>query len=125
MAASVKMPYRQSSTGGTYRKMSHDPREDLRPELDHYIGIDVGTGSARACIMNQKGDIVGLASENIQLWQPQSEYYVSSTTREAAMARYTPLAPQLMSRTGAIHLRHVALYLQLNQDCYVPAQHQS
>lgn len=75
MAASAKMPYRQGSSA--YRQMSHDPREDLRPELDHYIGVDVGTGSARACIMNQKGDIVGLASENIQLWQPQNEYYVS------------------------------------------------
>ena len=81
MAGTVKMPYRQSSSGGTYRQMGYDPREDLRPELDHFIGIDVGTGSARACIMNQKGDIVGLASENIQLWQPQSEYYVSSTTK--------------------------------------------
>ena len=45
--------------------------------MDHYIGIDVGTGSARACIINSHGDIVGLAAENIQLWQPQHGYYVS------------------------------------------------
>lgn len=44
--------------------------------MDHYIGIDVGTGSARACIINSKGDIVGLASENIGLWQPEQGYYV-------------------------------------------------
>lgn len=44
--------------------------------MDHYIGIDVGTGSARACIINDKGEIVGLASENIGLWQPQQGYYV-------------------------------------------------
>lgn len=43
---------------------------------DHYIGIDVGTGSARACIINEKGDIVGLASKNIGLWQPETGYYV-------------------------------------------------
>ncbi|KAL9094688.1 MAG: hypothetical protein Q9165_002958 [Trypethelium subeluteriae] len=60
--------------------MSTDPHNELRPELDHYIGIDVGTGSARACIMNDKGDIVGLASENIGLWQPESGYYEQSTT---------------------------------------------
>lgn len=48
--------------------------------MDHYIGIDVGTGSARACIMNDQGDIVGLASENIGLWQPQTGYYEQSTT---------------------------------------------
>ncbi|KAF2483202.1 FGGY family of carbohydrate kinases [Neohortaea acidophila] len=46
----------------------------------HYIGIDVGTGSARACVINDKGDIVGLASENIQLWQPQTGHYEQSTT---------------------------------------------
>lgn len=56
--------------------MSTDPRNELRPHVDHYIGIDVGTGSARACIMNDQGDIVGLASENIGLWQPQTGYYV-------------------------------------------------
>jgi hypothetical protein len=26
--------------------------------------------------MNEKGDIVGLASENIGLWQPETGYYV-------------------------------------------------
>lgn len=58
--------------------MSVDPHNELRPNMgDHYIGIDVGTGSARACIMNEKGDIVGLASENIALWQPETGYYVS------------------------------------------------
>lgn len=58
--------------------MSTDPRNELHPHVDHYIGIDVGTGSARACIMNDQGDIVGLASENIGLWQPQTGYYVFS-----------------------------------------------
>jgi hypothetical protein len=27
--------------------------------------------------MNDQGDIVGLASENIGLWQPQTGFYVS------------------------------------------------
>lgn len=60
--------------------MSTDPRNELHPHVDHYIGVDVGTGSARACIMNDQGDIVGLASENIGLWQPQTGYYEQSTT---------------------------------------------
>lgn len=56
-----------------------DPRNEINPERTHYIGIDVGTGSARACIINESGDIVGLASENIGLWQPQTGYYEQST----------------------------------------------
>jgi FGGY-family pentulose kinase len=47
---------------------------------DHFIGIDVGTGSARACIINEKGEIIGVASKDIQLWQPQTGYYEQSTT---------------------------------------------
>ena len=50
--------------------------------MDNYIGIDVGTGSARACIINSKGDIVGLASENIGLWQPEQGYYVGPSYRK-------------------------------------------
>ncbi|KAH7109885.1 D-ribulokinase [Dendryphion nanum] len=46
----------------------------------YYIGIDVGTGSARACVVNHTGDIIGLASEDINLWQPKSGYYEQSTS---------------------------------------------
>ncbi|CEJ85547.1 Putative FGGY-family pentulose kinase [[Torrubiella] hemipterigena] len=53
-----------------------------RPTATHeyYIGIDVGTGSARACIIDDTGDIKALASENIKLWQPENGYYEQSTT---------------------------------------------
>ncbi|KAI0484422.1 Nup93/Nic96-domain-containing protein [Xylariaceae sp. FL0804] len=47
---------------------------------DYYIGIDVGTGSARACLIDSDGDIKALASEAIKLWQPQQGYYEQSTT---------------------------------------------
>jgi ribulose kinase len=59
------------------RKGSVDARNEVHVQQNHYIGIDVGTGSARACIINEAGDIVGLSSENIGLWQPQTGYYVS------------------------------------------------
>lgn len=68
----IRQPFRQQS-----RQMSTDPHNELKVHMDHYIGIDVGTGSARACIIDHKGDIVGLASENIGLWQPEHGYYVS------------------------------------------------
>jgi FGGY-family pentulose kinase len=48
-------------------------------QVNYYMGVDVGTGSARTCIIDGKGDIVALASENIGLWQPQHGYYEQST----------------------------------------------
>ncbi|KAL8729555.1 MAG: hypothetical protein Q9166_004635 [cf. Caloplaca sp. 2 TL-2023] len=69
-----RQPYRQPS-----RQMSTDPHNELNLQMDHYIGIDVGTGSARACVINNKGDILGMASENIGLWQPEQGYYEQST----------------------------------------------
>ncbi|QIW95772.1 hypothetical protein AMS68_001290 [Peltaster fructicola] len=69
------MPIRKPS-----RQMSLDPHNDINIQQNNYIGIDVGTGSARACIMNERGEIVGLASENIGLWQPETGYYEQSTT---------------------------------------------
>lgn len=60
--------------------MAVDARNELRPLADNFIGIDVGTGSARACVMNDQGDIIGMASENTGLWQPQTGYYVRAST---------------------------------------------
>lgn len=57
-------------------------------EGSHYIGIDVGTGSARACIVNHKGDIVGLASNEIALWQPEPGYYVSRLSARGSIRAY-------------------------------------
>ncbi|KAJ5307062.1 hypothetical protein PENANT_c003G05846 [Penicillium antarcticum] len=45
----------------------------------HYIGVDVGTGSARACVIDFQGNIVGLASQDIRTWQPYPEFYEQST----------------------------------------------
>lgn len=73
----ASMPFRQ---GTPTRQLSVDPHNDLNVHMDHYVGIDVGTGSARACIINSKGDIVGVASENIGLWQPEQGFYVRPPT---------------------------------------------
>ena len=69
----VRKPSRQPSS-----QPPIDPQNDINIQTDHYIGIDVGTGSARACIIDSKGDIIGLASESIGLWQPEHGYYVRS-----------------------------------------------
>jgi len=63
-----------------HSKQGTDSYNALHFQFNHYIGIDVGTGSARACVVNEQGDIVGLASENIKLWEPQTGWYEQSTT---------------------------------------------
>ncbi|RQM04722.1 hypothetical protein DH86_00004335 [Scytalidium sp. 3C] len=73
------MPPRQNSKLPS-RQASMDPYHDVIPQVDTYIGIDVGTGSARACIIDAQGDIKALATENIKLWQPETGYYEQSTT---------------------------------------------
>ena len=113
MALPVRQPYRQQS-----RQMSTDPHNELNPHMDHYIGIDVGTGSARACIINSKGDIVGLASENIGLWQPEQGYYVRPIPAGTLHGTW------LMARAGTIDKRYLAVHLLVRPACSESTQHQ-
>ena len=102
--------------------MSTGSSNKLDQEQTHYIGIDVGTGSARACIMNGKGDIVGLASENIDLWQPETGFYVCPIHFRIFDLK-TSLSVKLIGLTGAINDKYLEMYLLIHQTRHVSKNH--
>jgi FGGY-family pentulose kinase len=45
----------------------------------YYVGIDVGTGSARAGVFDERGQRAGVASRAIQTWKPQHDFVEQSS----------------------------------------------
>jgi ribulose kinase len=86
----------------------------MQIKTGYYIGIDVGTGSARACLIDHTGEIVSVASENIGLWQPEQDYYVCANFKHCKVKTLTftfQLMLMCVENIGAINIRHLAVYL--------------
>ena len=45
----------------------------------YYIGVDVGSGSARAALVSKSGHVIKQASKPIQIWEPQPDFYEQSS----------------------------------------------
>jgi FGGY-family pentulose kinase len=45
----------------------------------YYVGVDVGTGSARAGVFDEHGKRVGMASKAIQTWKPEHDFVEQSS----------------------------------------------
>ncbi|PUU72171.1 hypothetical protein B9Z19DRAFT_1012454 [Tuber borchii] len=46
---------------------------------NHFLGVDVGTGSVRVCIIDETGEIKGVESKDIKTWHEKANYYEQST----------------------------------------------
>jgi D-ribulokinase len=53
--------------------MPNSPRESF------FVGVDVGTGSARAGVFDKNGNMKGSATAPIQLWKPATDYVEQSS----------------------------------------------
>lgn len=50
---------------------------------NYYLGVDVGTGSARVCVIDDSGEIKGLAVKDIKTWNEKADYYVGGPEIQA------------------------------------------
>lgn len=51
----------------------------MAPRDARYLGIDVGTGSARAGVFDARGALLAAAAEPIELWRPQPDFAEQSS----------------------------------------------
>lgn len=45
----------------------------------YFIGVDVGTGSARAALISAEGKIIKVAVQPINTWTPKHDFYEQSS----------------------------------------------
>ncbi|XP_030427381.1 FGGY carbohydrate kinase domain-containing protein isoform X3 [Gopherus evgoodei] len=54
-------------------------QSEKQDPVNYYVGIDVGTASVRAALVDQFGTIVAHADQPIQIWEPQPDHYEQSS----------------------------------------------
>jgi ribulose kinase len=47
-------------------------------EQGYFFGVDIGTGSARVCLIDSTGTILSVTTKPIQTWKPEYGHYAGS-----------------------------------------------
>ena len=45
----------------------------------YFIGVDVGSGSVRAALVDHRGHVLNASVKEIQTWKPKVDYYEQSS----------------------------------------------
>lgn len=48
-------------------------------EKVYFVGVDVGSGSVRAALVDEKGHVVNVAVKETQTWNPKVDFYEQSS----------------------------------------------
>lgn len=49
-------------------------------EKVHFIGVDVGSGSVRAALVDEKGHVVNVSVRETKTWTPKINFYEQSSS---------------------------------------------
>ncbi|XP_065529286.1 FGGY carbohydrate kinase domain-containing protein isoform X2 [Lathamus discolor] len=71
----------------------------------YYVGIDVGSASVRAALVNGLGTVVAHAEQPIQIWEPQPDHYEQSSAD--IWAACCSVTKKVVSGVDAGHIRGV------------------
>ncbi|XP_077005597.1 FGGY carbohydrate kinase domain-containing protein isoform X2 [Tamandua tetradactyla] len=52
---------------------------EQEPGSHYYVGVDVGTGSVRAALVDQKGTLLAFADQTIKKWEPEFNHHEQSS----------------------------------------------
>lgn len=51
----------------------------MKPTNGLFLGVDVGTGSARAALVSDTGKILSVSVRSIRTWNPSTDHYEQSS----------------------------------------------